>query len=167
MKRLFYLLPILAVIAGCSRTDAGNGDSPEKGAIDRTMVCAAYYFQETDNGVHFTFYLTEDKANLLQIPGDPNGMQITRYVTIELMSASSSPQGTYSLRNYSEHAFGKGEAILTDNCDKHSIGPVEDGTVVIGDNTITVTGTLGDGRSYKVSYSGPFQRTGYINTFIK
>ena len=165
MKRLLYLLPILAVMAGCSGTNAGsgNGDRP----IERTMACAAYYFQETDNGVHFTFYLTEDKENLVQIPDDPNGMKITRYVTIEFLSASSSPQGTYSLKGFLAHTFGKGEAILYDNCGSPSLGPVEEGTVVIGNNSVSVTGTTANGRSYKVTYSGTFQRTGYINTFVR
>ena len=165
MKRLLYLLPILAVMAGCSGTNAGSGNGD--GPIERTMACAAYYFQETDNGVHFTFYLTEDKENLVQIPDDPNGMKITRYVTIEFLSASSSPQGTYSLKGFLAHTFGKGEAILYDNCDSSSLGPVEEGTVVIGNNSVSVTGTTANGRSYKVTYSGPFQRTGYINTFVR
>lgn len=160
MKRLLYLLPLLAVMAGCSETNV-------VGPIERNMACAAYYSQDTDNGTHFTFYLSEDKENLIQNPADPNGMKITQYAAIEFLSASATPQGTYTLKGYLAHDFGKGEAILYDDCESPSLGPVEEGTVVIGNNTISVTGTTPDGRVYKLTYSGPFQRTGYITTYLK
>ncbi|MBQ9892456.1 MAG: hypothetical protein IJM35_04800 [Bacteroidales bacterium] len=159
MKRFLGLFFILCVVAGCSKSDS---------SIHRKMVAAAYYYQDAEAGRHFTFYLVEKKADLVQSPDDPNAMEVTKYVCLEFYSGAETPQGTYLLTDsFIDTKMDVGEAIAFDNCYlKGQQGYIPNGTVEIGDNTIAIHGTMKNGREYTLSYSGPFQQTGNITTFL-
>ena len=93
-------------------------------------------------------------------------MKATGYAWITFLSATETPQGSYSLID-SFADTDVGEAIACDNCKMRDGGYITSGTVNIGDDTIVVNGTMDNGREYSLSYSGPFQQTGNISTFVK
>jgi hypothetical protein len=157
MKRIICLLFILSVVAGCSKSDA---------PIHRKMAAAAYYYQDGDAGRFFSFYLVENKSNLIQNPDDPNAMKAANYVMIDVCSEAETPQGSYSLIDPYQQEM-TGEAHAYDNCRQKERGSIISGTVEIGDNTIAISGTMDNGKEYSLSYSGPFQQTGFITTFVK
>lgn len=157
MKRIICLLFILSVVAGCSKSGA---------SVHRKMAAAAYYYQDGEAGRYFTFYLVEKKENLVQNPDDPNAMKATGYAKITFLSAAETPQGSYSLIDPFADT-NVGEAIAYDHCKMRESGYIISGTVKIGDDTIVVDGTMDNGREYSLSYSGPFQQTGFVTTFVK
>lgn len=164
MKKLIYLFLAAIMIAMASATGCSKAD--DDGPVKRSMVAAAYYSMEAEAGVKFTFYLVDNKNNLVQNPDDPNAMKVTNYVEIEVMSSSETPQGTYSLANVFSD-LDPGNAVAIDNCGKNPIGYIKNGTVTIGSNTISINGSTEKGQDYSLSFSGPFQKTGYITTFVK
>jgi len=151
----------MASATGCSK--AADNDGP----IKRTMVAAAYYSMEAVDGVKFTFYLVDNNNNLIQDTDNPNEMEATKYVWIKVMSSSNTPQGTYTLTDDIYSDLDPGYAIVNDDCDKEQIGYIDNGTVSIGSNTISISGTTRTGRNYSLSFSGPFQKTGYITSSVK
>lgn len=163
MKKLIYLF--LAAVMITLVTATGCSKAEDDGPVKRTMVAAAYYSMEADDGVKFTFYLVDNKNNLVQNPDDPNAMKVTNYVEIEVMSSSETPQGTYSFADrFSD--LDPGSAVAIDNCGKNPIGYIKNGTVTIGSNTISINGSTEKGQDYSLSFSGSFQKTGYITTFV-
>ena len=164
MKKLFSLFLAAIMITLASATGCSKAD--DDGPVKRSMVAAAYYSMEAEDGVLFTFYLVDNKNNLVQKPNDPNAMEVTQYVMIEVMSSSKTPQGTYSFADrFSD--LDPGSAVAFDNCGKSQIGYIKNGTVTIGSNTISINGSTEKGQDYSLSFSGSFQKTGYITTFVK
>ena len=148
---------VLTGITGCSK--AG-------GPVHRKMAAAAYYYQETSDGYSYTFYLVEKSGNLIPDPDDALAMKAANYVHLCFTSASESLMGTYTLTD-DVYDLPVGKAYVYDNCDHRNLNYITGGTLEVGDGTITITGSSSDGRSYSLSYSGLFQRTGYITTFVK
>ena len=74
--------------------------------------------------------------------------------------------GSYSLiDDFADKKVGGASAC--DHCKMRESGSIISGTVKIGDDTIVVDGTMDNGREYSLSYSGPFQQTGFVTTFVK
>lgn len=166
MKKTVYLFLAAIMVALTSATGCSKAADDDGGSIKRTMVASAYYSMETDNGVKFTFYLVDNKANLIQNPNEPDEMMATKYVWIEVMSSSTAPQGTYSLTDVFSD-LDSGHSVVFDNCDSKQIGYIKNGTVTIGNNMITVSGSTDKGKDYSLSFSGTFQKTGFITTFVQ
>ena len=154
MKRISYLMAVLMVlvaVAGCDKSGA---------PIHRKMAAAAYWYEDRVPGRYFSFCLVMDKADMVPDPNISDALVVTAgFVWLTFLVDSDTPQGSYSL--------DVREAVARDECKSNEKGYITTGTVTVGDNKITIIGTMDNGRKYRLSYSGPFQQTGRINVLEK
>ena len=156
MKKLLPIIMLL-LLGGCG---------PDSGLpIKRNIAAVAYFIENNDR--LFVFYMVENAKNLYENPNEEDCMiAYKQYISLEIETPTPGKmEGTYTIKTFMDKDIEPGEAFIFDSCTApRSLGPIDEGTVTITSDSITITGTTPSGRTYDVRYTGPFQKTNYITT---